>query len=190
MEDLKALIDRFGGSASLFGHSSGANLALEAAVGGVPVTKVVAYEPPYVVGDTRPRPSTDIGDHLRALLALGQRDEAVALCMSESVGVPAEMVQGMKAGDAWGLLVRLAHTLPYDVAVRGPGLVIPTDKLATIDVPVLAVTGGESWPWIVASTRAVADSIPGAGYVSLEGQDHSVLHNPDALRPLLVDFLG
>jgi hypothetical protein len=32
----------------------------------------------------------------------------------------------------------------------------------------------------------VADAIPGATYLTVEGQDHSVLHNPDALRePLL-----
>jgi pimeloyl-ACP methyl ester carboxylesterase len=190
IEDLMALIDRLGGSAALFGHSSGANLALEAAMGGASVTKVVAYEPAFVVDETRPRPSADIGDRLRALLALGQRDDAVALFMSESVGVPAEMVEGMRAGDSWAFLVRLAHTLPYDVAVCGPGLVIPRDRLAKIDVPVLAINGSESWPWIAASTHAVADAIPGARHVSLEGQDHSVLHNPAALRPVIVDFVA
>jgi hypothetical protein len=30
---------------------------------------------------------------------------------------------------------------------------------------------------------------PGARYVTLEGQDHGVLSQPEALRPLLVDFL-
>ena len=48
VEDIAALIKEAGGSASLLGLSSGAALALEAAASGLPVTKVVAYEPPYV----------------------------------------------------------------------------------------------------------------------------------------------
>jgi hypothetical protein len=39
-----------------------------------------------------------------------------------------------------------------------------------------------------AATRAVADAIPGARYVTVEGQDHSVLHQPEALLPLLARF--
>jgi pimeloyl-ACP methyl ester carboxylesterase len=190
IEDLVALIDRLGGSASLFGHSSGACLALEAAMAGAAATRVVVYEPPYVLDDARPRPGDDIGDRLRALIALGQRDEAVALFMTESVGVPAEMVRAMQAGGGWGFLVRLAHTLPYDAAVCGSGLAIPADRLAELRVPVLAVNGSESWPWIAASTQAVADAVPESRYVSLEGQDHSVLHHPEALCPVLVDFLS
>lgn len=48
IEDIEALIDAAGGSAYVFGISSGAALALEAAVSlGAKIKKVAAYDPPY-----------------------------------------------------------------------------------------------------------------------------------------------
>jgi pimeloyl-ACP methyl ester carboxylesterase len=40
IEDLQAVIDHAGGTASIFGHSSGGVLALEAAIRGLPIEKV------------------------------------------------------------------------------------------------------------------------------------------------------
>ena len=47
IEDIAALIDAAGGSALVFGYSSGANLALKAAASGLPITNLVLYEPPF-----------------------------------------------------------------------------------------------------------------------------------------------
>ena len=47
VEDLRALITEAGGAASVYGHSSGAGLALHAAAGGLPITRLVLHEPPY-----------------------------------------------------------------------------------------------------------------------------------------------
>src|SRR5690242_5615718 len=52
--DIAALIQRAGGSAALFGHSSGATLALRAAATGLPVTHLVLYEPPFNTDDNYP----------------------------------------------------------------------------------------------------------------------------------------
>src|SRR5215467_2979658 len=52
VEDLAAVIGAAGGSAYVFGHSSGALLGLEAAARGIGVDKLVAYEPPYIVDDS------------------------------------------------------------------------------------------------------------------------------------------
>ena len=53
VDDIAALVEEAGGTASLLGLSSGAALALEAAASGLPIRKVVAYEPPYVDDDGR-----------------------------------------------------------------------------------------------------------------------------------------
>jgi alpha-beta hydrolase superfamily lysophospholipase len=45
-EDLEAVIDGAGGSAYLYGTSSGAALALEAAASGLPISKLALWEPP------------------------------------------------------------------------------------------------------------------------------------------------
>ena len=190
LEDLAAVIGHAGGSASLFGHSSGAVLALEATQRGLAVEKLAVYEPSYVIEGSRPRPGADIGDRLLALLGQGRRDEAAELFLRESVGVPAEMVEGMRNSPAWAWFTGLAHTLPYDVAVCGPGCALPADRLATITAPTLAVAGDQSPEWLRTATRAVADAIPGARHAVLEGQDHGVLNQPEALRPLLRDFLS
>jgi pimeloyl-ACP methyl ester carboxylesterase len=190
IDDLAAVIDHAGGSASVFGHSSGATLALTAAQQGLPIDKLALYEPPYVVDHSRARPPADVGGRIQALVELDRRDDAVTLFLTEQVGVPAEMVRGMRANQAmWGWLTGLAHTLPYDVAICGPGLVLPADLLATVAVPALVIHGGNSPPWMAAAAAAVAKAIPGARHVTLAGQDHGVLNQPDALRPVLVDFL-
>jgi pimeloyl-ACP methyl ester carboxylesterase len=57
VEDLGALIAEAGGAASVYGHSSGAGLALNAAAGGLPVTRLVLHEPPYGSDDEESRQS-------------------------------------------------------------------------------------------------------------------------------------
>jgi pimeloyl-ACP methyl ester carboxylesterase len=189
IDDLAALIEHAGGSAAVFGHSSGANLALEAARRGLAVERLAVYEPPFVVGDGRPRPGADLFERVRALVEQDHRDEAATLFLTEAAAVPAEMVEGMRAGEMWGWFSGLAHTLPYDVAVCGPGCVLPAERLATITVPTLAIGGGDSPGWLRAAARAVADAVPGARYLTLDGQDHGVLQQPAALRPVLAGFL-
>src|SRR5262245_39207119 len=55
IEDIEALIDSAGGSAFLFGNSSGAVLALEAArVLPNKIKKLAMYEPPFIIDDSRP----------------------------------------------------------------------------------------------------------------------------------------
>jgi hypothetical protein len=57
-------------------------------------------------------------------------------------------------------------------------------------VPVLAIDGSQSRGWIRAGTRAVADAAPGGRYITLDAQDHGVLHHPEALRPALIAPFG
>jgi pimeloyl-ACP methyl ester carboxylesterase len=190
IDDLAAVIRYAGGPAGVFGHSSGAVLALEAAARGLDIAKVAAYEPTYVIDGTRSRPPDDMAGRLRALIDAGQRDEAAALFLAENAGMPAEIIDGMRTSPMWGSLTGLAHTLPYDVTLCGPGMRLPASRLAVITIPVLAIGGGASPPWLPAAAQAVADAIPGARCVTLDGQDHGVLQQPDALRPLLTSYFG
>ena len=54
VEDLEAVIDEAGGSAFVFGTSSGGNLALEAARRGLAISKLALWEPNFVVDGSRP----------------------------------------------------------------------------------------------------------------------------------------
>jgi pimeloyl-ACP methyl ester carboxylesterase len=188
--DLAALIEAVGGSAGLFGHSSGAILAIEATRRGLPVTRLAVYEPPYALPGSRPLPPDGSAERLRDLVRAGKRDDAAALFFEEQIGMPAAAVEEMRASPAWGWFAGLAHSLPYDVALTGPDLRLPAERLATIGVPTLAIAGSNGWDWIRAATRAVADAVPGAEFVTLDGQDHSVLQQPEALREVLTGFFG
>ena len=50
----------------LVGHSSGAQLVLEAVARGLPARRVVVYEPPYVMPGRTP-PGADLADRLATL---------------------------------------------------------------------------------------------------------------------------
>ncbi|MER6580909.1 alpha/beta hydrolase [Nonomuraea sp. NPDC001023] len=190
IEDLAALIEHAGGSASVFGHSSGAVLALEAAAHGLPITRLAVYEPPYVVDGARTAPGGDFAERLRGLVEGDRRDEAVALFLTEGADVPAEVVAGMRSEPVWGWFTSLAHTLAYDAAVCGPGQSLPVERLSRVTVPTLAIGGDQSPKWMLDAVRAVADAVPGARHVVLPGEDHGVLGRPEALLSTLTDFLS
>jgi hypothetical protein len=156
---------------------------------GMPIERLVVYEPPYMVKGTRPLPPADLFDRLRALVREDRRDDAMDVFYNEAIGLPAAVIDGLRAAPVWGRMTGLAHTLPYDVAVYSDYR-LPTERLATLGVPTLAIDGSEGFPWIRATTQAVADAIPRANHLTLAGEDHtSVLQRSDALRKPLVDFL-
>ncbi|MGA7418450.1 MAG: alpha/beta hydrolase, partial [Acidimicrobiales bacterium] len=142
IEDLRAVIGVAGGSAFVYGHSSGAVLALEATARGLPVTKLAVYEPPYIIEGTRARPAT-LATRVSELLASGRRSEAAELFLIEGPGLPPEVLATMKAGPTWSRFEAIAHTLPYDLAITGDQGV-PVADLAKITVPVLVLGGANS----------------------------------------------
>src|SRR5438128_6500893 len=78
VEDIKALIDEAGGAAYLYGHSSGASLALEAAIKlGGKVKKLAMYEAPYNDDDEAKRAWKEYTNQLTNLLAANRRGDAV-----------------------------------------------------------------------------------------------------------------
>jgi pimeloyl-ACP methyl ester carboxylesterase len=87
IEDLEALIREAGGSAFVFGHSSGAVLALEAAAQGLPIERLALYEAPLVVDRSRATTENDWAQ-IDAAIAQGRRVDAVKAFL-RCVGVPA-----------------------------------------------------------------------------------------------------
>jgi len=187
VEDIAALIQEAGGSASLVGLSSGGALALEAAASGLPIDKVVAYEPPYV-GVTGNGAVPDHQARLQALVAEGDRGGAVKYFMRSMVGAPAPMVVMMQLMPwIWRKLKAVAHTLPYDAAVMS-GFEVPAARLAEVRVPALVMHGSKTDARLARAAEAVAAAVPGALHRTLPGQTHNV--SPGALTPALIEFLA
>ncbi|MFE6863753.1 alpha/beta fold hydrolase [Nocardia sp. NPDC057668] len=190
IEDLTAVIAHMGGRASVFGHSSGGILALEGLMHGLPIDRVAVYETPYLTDGTRPAPAAGTRERLAELVRAGENDAAVTLFLEQNVGVPAEMVAGMRAADDWAFLVANAGGLPYDALVCGDDLAPPAARLAGIAAPVLAVYGDRTWPWLAAGTRAVGATVPGAETLGIAGADHGILADPERLAPVLRTFFA
>lgn len=87
IDDLDAVIGAAGGSACVYGTSSGAALALQAAASGLGITKLVLWEPPYIP-EGGPRPPADTAATFTELVESGRRDAAVEFFMAAVVGLP------------------------------------------------------------------------------------------------------
>lgn len=190
VEDLQAIVAEAGGSASVFGISSGAVLALEAAARGAPVTRLALYEAPFIVDDSRPPFPPDYLGRLNNFLALGSRGGAVRFWL-RLVGVPSPVVALMRCTPAWPKFKAVAHTLPYDAAIMAGtlgGVPLPAGRWTAVRVPVLSVTGGRSPAWMHHGMQALTDILPGAENRILAGQSHMV--KPEALAPVLGEFFS
>jgi pimeloyl-ACP methyl ester carboxylesterase len=191
VEDLEALTDEAGGSAFVFGHSSGAVLALEAAARGVAIRKLALYEPPFVVDDSRAPVPEDYVQTLTRLTAEGRRGDAIEYFMTEAVGVPREAVAEMRGAPYWPSMEAVAHTLAYDGAVMGDtigGTSSPIERWASVTTPTLVVDGGASPTWARNAVETLVDTLPDARRRTLEGQTHDV--DPEVLAPVLKEFFA
>ncbi len=185
IEDLEALIDQAGGPAFVFGNSSGAVLALEAAAHGAAIKKLALYEPPFNSGDAMARQAAqNYSQQLNALLSENRRGDAVAFAMT-TWGAPAEAVAGMRQTPIWSMFESVAPTLAYDDAIMGDGSVHP-ERLASISIPTLIIDGGSSPAFMHYAAEALADALNNAEQRTLEGQAHDVA--PEVLAPVLEEF--
>jgi pimeloyl-ACP methyl ester carboxylesterase len=187
IEDLEALIEEVGGSASVFGYSSGAVLSLRAAACGLAIPKLVLYEPPLIAEGSRIREPDDLAARLGGLVAEGRRGDAVELFQTEGVGLPADVVAQLRQAPFWPALEAMAHTLVYETKIVGDGSV-PTELAASVAAPTLVIAGGESFPYMREMAPALADAMPDARARVLEGQTHDIV--PQALAPVLEEFFA
>jgi pimeloyl-ACP methyl ester carboxylesterase len=190
IDDLAALLDAAGGQAYLFGCSSGAVLAADAAHRLPGFTKVALYEPPFIVDDTRePREATFVED-TEALIARDDRSGALKKFMRH-VGMPAVMVQVMALTPPWRKLKAVAPTLPYDLRILGDtGRGAPLDpaRWSGVTGPALVMDGGKSPQYMRNGARALSEALPRADYRTLPGQTHMV--KADAVAPAVKEFLA
>ncbi|HLJ32354.1 MAG TPA: alpha/beta hydrolase [Ktedonobacteraceae bacterium] len=190
VEDIDALITEAGGSAFVFGHSSGAVLALEAARM-LPhrITKLAVYEPPFIIDDSRPPIPADYVATLNKLIAEGRRGDAAEYFMTRAVGMSAADVAFMRNSPMWETIEQVAHTIPYDGTIMGDtisGNPLSIRKYASVSVPTLVMDGGNSPAFMHHSAEELAKIIPDAQHRRFPGQDHGI--SPEVLTSALVKF--
>lgn len=185
VEDIEAVLSAAGGSAGLYGSSSGAALALEAAASGAPVSRLALWEPPFIPDGSVPRPPENTAEIYRRFVEAGRRGDAVEYFMATVVGLPAEFVAQARSAPWWPRQEALAHTLAYDATVMAD-YTLPTVRAAAVPVPTLVLAGGASFPWMAVTAEALAKAMPDAATRILDGQTHDV--DPAVLGPALRQF--
>jgi pimeloyl-ACP methyl ester carboxylesterase len=184
VDDLEAVIGAAGGTAYVFGMSSGGQLALRSARTLPQIHKLAVYEPPIIIDDSREPLPPDYVDRLDG----ASPGEALTIFMTDAIGLPGPILDQMRGGPIWPALEGVAHTLAYDGRVVGDTMSgHPLGaEWGDVAAPVLVVTGGASDTYMRDGGNALAGLLPNASCEVLPGQDHNV--DPKHLAPLLIDF--
>jgi pimeloyl-ACP methyl ester carboxylesterase len=187
IEDLAALITELGGSAAVYGHSSGAGLALNAAAAGLAMTHVILHEPPYVGDDDGSRQrARGLAADVRTAVDEGRNADAIGLFMT-STGMPAEMAERQKNDPA---MIAVAPTMPYDFEVMGNsthGGAIPEDAVRSVTAPTLVIAGRSSPPFFRDTAERLNALLPNGTYVVLD-VDHGA--PAEVVAPVIASFLS
>jgi pimeloyl-ACP methyl ester carboxylesterase len=184
IEDIEALITEAGGSAYVYGISSGAALALAATAKGLNITKLALYEPPFEVPGATDGAPKDMLPQLKTMVAEGRRGDAVKYFM-KIVGVPSFGIFMMTLLPIWKKLKAVAHTLPYDITILD-GFVLPEDRAKAIKVPTLVAAGAKTSESLKRSVKRLSELIPDNRCKILDGQTHNV--SEKAIGPVLIKF--
>jgi len=187
IEDIEAVVAAAGGSAYLYGSSSGAALALAAAEAlKGKITKLALWEPPFIL-DPNARPPADQVQQYNTMLAEGRRGDAAQYFMEKVVRMPAEFVAAARSQPWWAANEALAHTLPYDATVMG-NYALPIERAKAVSIPTVVLDGGASFGFMGPTADALAKVLPRGQRRTLEGQEHNIDSN--VLAPALKEFFS
>src|SRR5262249_50563068 len=162
----------------------GGKRGVEGEAGGVPSTRLGAWEPAYCVPGAGPALPADYRDRQWARREQGRGGDMLELFFTEAIGMPADMVAGMKAAPFWEAMAAGATCLAYDADMLGD-FSMPKEQLKGVTVPTLVIDGTTT-PSISTACRALAGVLPAAPRAPLDGQPHNV--DPAAIAPVIARF--
>ncbi|NML21817.1 alpha/beta hydrolase [Pseudoflavitalea sp. G-6-1-2] len=183
IEDIEALIDAAGGKAILFGHSSGAILALKTAMK-LPgkVEKLVLYDAAYCADEAALEEFQSLGTWLYQQLDAGKNQEAITGFL-EGIGIPAEAFDSLFPD--WQVMVDLAPTLTYDTKLASE--LPPVAAAMKLQTPTCIMVGELSPESMHKVGNQLHKAIAHSVYIEVKGQDH--MPSPEVVLPVLTGFL-
>jgi pimeloyl-ACP methyl ester carboxylesterase len=174
VEDLQAVIDVAGGHAAVFGFSSGATLALRAAADGLPIDRLFLYEAPFRFEDHGPAAAADLPQRLQRLVDEGRKADVVTTFQLEGIGLPPDMVAGIRQSPFFPRLEAMAQSVVHDATITVT-LSVPTPAMAAVQVPTVVMRGGQTWPVLAVAAERLADLLPNARLLVLpDAADHGL----------------
>ena len=187
-DDLAAIIEAAGGGVTLYGHSSGAGLALRAAAHGLPVTRLILHEPPFGADDAESTTAAKaLAGSVVAALDAGRGADAIEVFMT-AAGLPPDAVSAMCEDPR---LVAMAHTMRYDIEVMGEmvtGGTLPEDEVRAIEVPTLVLAGDASPAFFRDTAARIAGILRDGRLQILPGEGHEP--TPEVVAAAVRGFLA
>jgi hypothetical protein len=117
----------------------------------------------------------------------GKRADAATLFLTAAVGMPAVVVEKMRAAPFWPNMERMAPTLAYDAALSADTEAL-LERVAHAQTPTRIFYGSESPAWLREGLETLARAMPSASTQSLAGQTHDIA--PEVPAPALAAFFG
>jgi pimeloyl-ACP methyl ester carboxylesterase len=187
IEDVAAVLEQAGDGATLFGHSFGGALAVEAALRDETVDRLVLYEP-VVPADPDELFGDDDLDRVESL-ADDDPDTALETFFREVVGVSDEEFEGLRSSPQWETGKRTIRTVPREVRALASHA-FDTAGYEELAIPTDLVMGGQSPEHLREWTERVAGLLPNSGLIELAGMGHDgLITDPDRFGQLIVDLL-
>ncbi|MFE7796388.1 alpha/beta fold hydrolase [Nocardia sp. NPDC057440] len=192
IDDLAALVEAVGGKAAIFGWSSGAGLALLAAASRrIPgITKVVAFEPPFITNHENFVPPADLAVNLHEMIAADRRADVVGYYMTKAMGMPRVFAAIMRFTPFWKSLLATAPATAHDWAIMGPymrGEALRSADWSNVEVPTLVISGSKSGAVLRTAARAITAVLPNARHEEVAKLSHNP--NIELLVPVSGEFL-
>lgn len=187
IEDLAALIDAAGGTAMVYGHSSGAGLALNAAAKGLPITRLVLHEPPYGPDDTASRTSArTLAERVRSAIDADREGDAIAHFL-DALGLAPHIVAALRTNPA---MLAVARTMPYDFEVMGDfsGGTVPEQLVRAVRIPTLVLAGGASPDFFRHTAERIVSLLPDGVQTLIEEHDHDA--PGEVVAPVVARFFA
>jgi len=170
VEDLAAVLAVAGDEATVFGFSSGGVLALHAATELPGIARLALYEAPFVPG----RAGSDLPERLERLVDEGRPGDAVVLFQTEGIGLPAEVVEGIRRSPMFAALEAIARSTVHDATIT-TAFSTPTPAMSAVPIPTLFLNGESTWPVLAESARTLAATLPTARHSTVPGgADHGI----------------
>jgi pimeloyl-ACP methyl ester carboxylesterase len=184
VEDIEALIDAVGGRASLYGHSSGAVLALEAALQ-LPnkIDNLVIHDAAYVHDESEKLSYGQFRQQVLQLLNAGHNAAAIKTFL-KGIGMPRAFVWLLPLFPGWKTMIDLAPTLAYDLTPTKD--LPPLQRAESLVTPALIMVGEKCPPGMREVAARLAQAIPHAQFEQLAGQNH--MADAKTLMPSLASF--
>ena len=189
-EDVAAAIDALPGPVHLYGHSFGVLCVIEGATRSRNTGRLVLYEGGVKPPGLRLTPDEFI-TRLEALIAAGDREQALVTFMLNAAGVAPEELEIMRSNSAWPGRVAAVHTIPRELRVTNDYEPPDLARFGTITAPVVLLVLGElTDPRRREMFKRTAQLFPNASVTLLPGQRHTAHQTaPDLLAATIREFL-